>query len=158
MQTTRRGITSYGPRVVILLAALYLASCSQTTAPVVLIGVDGFEWDVALPLIRAGRMPTLEGLMRRGTFGELSTQAPAKSPVIWTTVVTGKEPPKHGILDFTRFNENGERVLYTSADRTTKALWNILSEAGQSISVIGWWNTFPVEAVFQLGKQARDGH
>ena len=147
MQTTRRGITSYGPRVVILLAALYLASCSQTTAPVVLIGVDGFEWDVALPLIRAGRMPTLERLMRRGTFGELSTQAPAKSPVIWTTVVTGKEPPKHGILDFTRFNENGERVLYTSADRTTKALWNILSEAGQSISVIGWWNTFPVEAV-----------
>jgi hypothetical protein len=115
--------------------------------PVVLIGVDGLEWNVVLPLIRSGRMPALENLMQRGTFGMLSTHAPAKSPVVWTTVATGKRPSAHGILDFTRRAPNGEVVLYSSTDRTTKALWNILSDAGLNTSVIGWWATYPVEPI-----------
>jgi hypothetical protein len=115
--------------------------------PVVLIGVDGLEWDVVLPLVRSGRMPELESLMRRGTFGTLSTHAPAKSPVIWTTVATGKPPAAHGILDFTRRAPDGQVVLYSSTDRTTKALWNILDDAGLTTSVIGWWATYPVESI-----------
>lgn len=126
---------------------LCLISCSPAKDPVVLIGVDGLEWDVALPLIRQGRLPTLEDLMRRGSFGMLSTRAPAKSPVIWTTVVTGKNPSKHGILDFTRLGADGERVLYSSTDRRTKAVWNILTDAGERSAVVGWWNTFPVERI-----------
>jgi hypothetical protein len=128
-------------------AVVCLMSCSPAKGPVVVIGVDGLEWDVALPLIRQGRMPTLEELMRRGSFGMLSTRAPAKSPVIWTTVVTGKNPSKHGILDFTRLEANGERVLYSSTDRRTKAVWNIFTDAGESSTVVGWWNTFPVEII-----------
>jgi arylsulfatase A-like enzyme len=136
----------------ILVAALCVAvslfsSCSSREGPIAIIGVDGLEWDVALPLIRQGRMPTIEGLMRRGSFGLLSTQSPAKSPRIWTTVVTGKAPSKHGILDFTRPGANGYQVEYTSNDRTTKALWNIFTDAGKRSVVLGWWNTFPVEAI-----------
>ena len=123
------------------------SSCAKPVGPVAIIGVDGMGWDVALPLIRQGRMPTLEGLMKRGSFGRLSTYTPAKSPVVWTTVVTGKTPAKHGILDFTRRTESGERVLYSNSDRKTKALWNIFTDAGQRSAVIGWWNTFPVEAI-----------
>lgn len=92
-------------------------------------------------------MPTLEGLMRRGSFGLLTTRSPAKSPVIWTSVVTGKNSDKHGIRDFTRVEESGERVLYRSTDRTAKALWNILTDAEQSSVVLGWWTTFPVEEI-----------
>jgi hypothetical protein len=137
--------------------ALSLLACSppaeeqpamtEPVGPVVLIGVDGLEWDVVLPLLREGRLPALEGLMRRGSFGTLSTLVPTKSPLIWTTVATGKVPSKHGILDFARAGVGGEWELYSSADRTTKALWNILSDAGQSSVVVGWWNTFPVEAI-----------
>ncbi len=135
------------PGVAFVAAVLFLISCSPAEEPVVVIGVDGLEWDVALPLIRQGRLPTLERLMCQGTFGILSTRAPAKSPVIWTTVVTGKNPSKHGILDFTRLEADGERVLYSSTDRRTKAVWNILTDAGESSTVIGWWNTFPVEDI-----------
>ncbi len=134
------------------LVALALTSCSRghdegVTDPVVVIGLDGLEWDVALPLLRAGRMPALEGLMERGCYGLLSTQAPAKSPLIWTTVATGKSPAEHGILDFTRTDGNGDRTLYSSADRTTKALWNILGDYGRTSVVLGWWTTFPVEEI-----------
>jgi hypothetical protein len=134
--------------VVALCAVVSLfSSCSNHEGPIAIIGVDGLEWDVALPLIRQGRMPTIEGLMRRGSFGLLSTQSPAKSPRIWTTVVTGKAPAKHGILDFTRPGPNGYQVEYTSNDRTAKALWNIFTDAGKRSVVLGWWNTFPVEAI-----------
>ena len=114
---------------------------------VLIIGVDGLEWDLVLKLIRDGRMPHLEGLMRRGTFGMLETYAPAKSPVIWTTIATGKQPEKHGILDFVKPGKGGRQALYTSRDRKTKALWNILTDAGRRMTVIGWWNTFPVEEI-----------
>ena len=122
----------------IVAALLCLGSCSPSPGPVAVIGLDGLEWDVVLPLLREGRMPTLEGLMREGSFGRLSTRAPARSPVIWTTVVTGKEPGGHGILGFTRPDGSGGRRLYTSADRTTKALWNILGDHDQRSIVLGW--------------------
>jgi len=114
---------------------------------ILVIGVDGLEWNVVLPLIRAGRMPNLEKLMERGSFGKLRTLAPTKSPVIWTTIATGFGPEGHGILDFMRPGAGGKKVLYTSRDRKTKALWNILTDAGRTMDVIGWWNTFPTEAI-----------
>lgn len=136
-----------GFAVTLMVVVLASMSCSPGTGPVMVIGVDGLDWGVVLPLIRDGRMPTLEGLMKRGSFGTLSTQTPAKSPVVWTTVATGKKPSGHGILDFSRVATNGERVLYSSTDRTTKALWNILTDSGQSTAVVGWWTTYPVEPI-----------
>lgn len=112
---------------------------------IILIGIDGLEWNVILPLLREGKMPNLARLMTEGVFGELETYAPAKSPVIWTTVATGKPPESHGILDFMISESPGTRRFYTSRDRRCKAIWNILSEFGRSADVIGWWNTFPVD-------------
>ncbi|MBX3394844.1 MAG: alkaline phosphatase family protein [Phycisphaerae bacterium] len=112
---------------------------------ILLIGIDGLEWNVILPLLREGKMPNLARLMADGVFGELETYAPAKSPVIWTTVATGKPPENHGILDFMISESPGTRRFYNSRDRRCKAIWNILSEFGRRVDVIGWWNTFPVD-------------
>lgn len=120
----------------------------RRTHPVLLvIGVDGLEWNVALPLIQSGKMPNLESLMRRGIFGKLQTIAPAKSPVIWTSIATGKVPEKHGIRDFFKVFPNGAREFFNSRDRKAKAIWNIVSDAGRRAVVIGWWNTFPVDPI-----------
>ena len=76
-----------------LLAVLCLCGCgaSERPAPVLVVGVDGFEWDVALPLLASGRMPHLAGLMQRGAYGLLETSQPTFSPILWTTIATGKE-------------------------------------------------------------------
>lgn len=116
--------------------------------PILLIGADGLEWSVVLPMIREGRLPVLAGLMERGAYGRLETMDPTISPVIWTTVATGKGPEKHGIRHFIK-NKDGEDgpKLYTNQDRTTKALWNIFSDYGRRVYSIGWWMTFPAERV-----------
>jgi len=114
----------------------------------VVFAVDGLEWRVVLPLLRAGEMPNLEALMGAGTFGFLETIEPTLSPVVWTTIATGKGPDEHGIHHFVRREgEDGELTLYDNRDRRTKAIWNIASEAGRRVAVLGWWLTFPVERV-----------
>jgi predicted AlkP superfamily pyrophosphatase or phosphodiesterase len=116
-------------------------------APVVLVGVDGLEWEVMLPMIAAGRLPNIEGLMQRGWYGYLLTFKPTRSPLVWTSVATGKSPLNHGIVGFARRSEDGSLSLYDSTDRTTKALWNIVSDQAMRVHSVGWWMTYPVEGV-----------
>jgi predicted AlkP superfamily phosphohydrolase/phosphomutase len=112
------------------------------------MAVDGLEWDLVLPMVEAGELPELRQLMERGRFGLLSTSRPTFSPIIWTSIATGKPREDHGILGFSKKLE-GERKrrLYNSLDRKTKAFWDILSDFGRSVAVVGWWMTYPVEEV-----------
>jgi len=116
---------------------------------VLLIGVDGMEWDVVLELVHAGYMPALGALMARGIYGELASFRPTQSPIIWTSIATGDVARKHGIRGFVKPRRPGDQGLrlYSSRDRRRKAFWNILSERGKRVDVVGWWNTYPVEPV-----------
>jgi hypothetical protein len=138
-------------RVLVAAALVSLAlvpfACRESPPPpVVLIGVDGLDWRVVLDLQREGRMPVLSRLMEEGTFGYLKTLKHTVSPVIWTTVATGKGPKEHGIRGFTK-GGSGPVQLFSNRDRTTKALWNIFSDAGHTVHSVGWWMTFPAEPI-----------
>jgi hypothetical protein len=109
--------------------------------------MDGVEWEVLIPLLRQNRLPALAEMMRGGRYGYLRSFAPTESPAIWTSVATGKTPDKHGILEFTYSVDGGHLRLYKSTDRRTKAIWNIASDYGKRVCVVGWWMTYPVEPV-----------
>jgi hypothetical protein len=42
--------------------------------------------------------------------------------------------------------DDGQR-FYTSGHRATKAFWNILSDYNRNVDVLGWWMTYPAEAI-----------
>ncbi len=115
--------------------------------PLIVIGLDGLEWSVVVEMLDKDHLPNLARVMRAGTFGKLETIRPTSSPIIWTTIATGKRGEEHGITDFTRTSDDGETILLTNADRQTKALWNILSEFDRRVAIVGWWMTYPVEPV-----------
>lgn len=124
------------------------AEAGRNPAPVLLIGVDGFEWNVVLRMIHDGHLPQIRQLMQKGSYGFLQTLSPTTSPALWTTIATGKTPAKHGIRHFIHRAKNGEPPrLFTSHDRKTKAFWNILSDFNRSVYTVGWWITFPSEPV-----------
>ena len=100
-----------------------------------------------VPWLKAGDLPHLAALMERGAYGTLRTFEPTSSPVIWTTIATGKPPRQHGIRNFARRDDEGNLQLYTNADRRTKALWNILTDHGRTTTCIGWWMTWPVDEI-----------
>jgi tetratricopeptide (TPR) repeat protein len=126
------------------------AAAPEEDAPgrILLVGLDGADWNLIDPLVRAGRLPHLDSLIRSGVRAKLQTISPMLSPVLWTSIATGVLPPRHGILDFVAGTEReGERVPVASTQRKVKAFWNILSERGLDVGVVGWWATFPAERV-----------
>jgi len=123
---------------------------SQPTGDrVLLIGVDGASWNVMRPLMASGRLPTFSRLVAEGWSGTLRSLEPMVSPLIWTSIATGKTPEKHGIHGFLGPARDGgpREVPVTSNMRRTEALWTILGRYGRRVNVVGWYVTWPVEAV-----------
>jgi len=57
---------------------------------VLLIGWDAADWKIINPLIDAGHMPALERLISGGVMGNMTTLEPPFSPMLWTSIATGK--------------------------------------------------------------------
>ncbi|MCC6660448.1 MAG: alkaline phosphatase family protein [Phycisphaerales bacterium] len=120
----------------------------ERTAPrILIVGWDAADWKIIDPLLAAGRTPHLAGLIARGVRGDLSTLQPMLSPLLWTSIATGKTPDKHGILNFVEPEPAGGLRVATSTTRRVKALWNILTQAGRRTDVVGWYATHPAEPI-----------
>ena len=50
-------------------------------------------------------------------------------------------------MHFAYPGEDGKNTLYLSSDRKVHALWNIVSDAGLSVGVVNFWNTYPPEVI-----------
>ncbi|HUF61509.1 MAG TPA: alkaline phosphatase family protein [Verrucomicrobiales bacterium] len=113
-----------------------------------LIGWDAADWKAITPLLDAGKMPNLERLVNEGVMGNLATLHPPLSPMLWTSIATGKRPYKHGIYGFSEPDPatGGIRPI-TNLSRKTKALWNILSQNNLRSNVVGWWPSHPAEPI-----------
>jgi predicted AlkP superfamily phosphohydrolase/phosphomutase len=75
-----------------------------------LIGWDGADWDVINPLLDSGKMPNLENLVNHGVIGDLATLYPELSPMLWTSIATGKRAYKHGIYGFSEPTPDGRSI------------------------------------------------
>src|SRR5579872_3447330 len=115
---------------------------------VLLIGWDAADWKVANPLLDAGLMPTLEGMISEGVMGNIATLQPILSPMLWNSIATGKRPHKHGIHGFMEPDPHtgGIRPV-SSTSRKVKALWNILTQRGYKTHVLGWFAGHPAEPI-----------
>ena len=115
---------------------------------VLLIGWDAADWKVIHPLMDAGKMPTLQNLISNGVMGNMATLFPPLSPMLWTTIATGKRPHKHGIYGFTEPTPDRKAVQpMTIVSRKCKAIWNILNQHQKRSVVVGWWPSNPAEPI-----------
>lgn len=112
----------------------------------VLIGWDAADWQMIQPLVDNGDMPSLKSIMDKGVSGNISTLQPPLSPMLWTSIATGKRAYDHGITGFAEFNSDKNNVEPIRATkRKCKTFWNILNEAGLKTNVINWWPSHPAE-------------
>ena len=118
------------------------------TEKVLLIGWDAADWKIITPLMDSGEMPNLARLVDRGVMGNLSTLNPVLSPMLWTSIATGKRPYKHGIHGFSEPDPDSGAVRpISSLSRKCRAIWNMLQTQGKKSNVIGWWPSNPVEPI-----------
>jgi len=130
------------------LVPLLLSGCSEK-APgrALLVGIDGASMRVVAPMLEAGSLPNLAALARSGVHGTIRSQFPIDSPPVWNSIVTGVSPKHHGIPSFAYKDDAGEKRLFLSTHRKVPAVWNILSQAGFSVGVVNFWNTYPPDRV-----------
>lgn len=115
---------------------------------VVLIGWDAADWEIIDPLLAQGKLPALARLIKDGVKGNMSTMNPPYSPMLWTSVATGKTPDKHGVLGFIEIDPENQLVRpVTVAQRKVRAIWNIFHNQGMKSNLIGWWPSHPAEPI-----------
>jgi predicted AlkP superfamily phosphohydrolase/phosphomutase/Flp pilus assembly protein TadD len=133
----------------VLALALALGACDRTpSGRVLVLALDGVDPEIVDLLMAEGKLPSFAKLRQHGAYAPLLSEEPLLSPVVWTTIATGKTPDQHGIGHFMARQEGtGEEIPATSRMRRVRALWNVLSDAGRSVAVVGWWATWPAETV-----------
>lgn len=113
-----------------------------------LVGWDAADWQVIDPLIKGGKMPVLASLVSSGIRSDLFTLEPKLSPLLWTTIATGRTPDRHGIANFVEPKPDGSGLrVASSTSRKVKALWNIASQSGLRSQVTGWYASHPAEPI-----------
>ncbi|MCU0433200.1 MAG: alkaline phosphatase family protein [Bacteroidia bacterium] len=121
---------------------------SRKAKRVILLGWDAADWKMIHPLLDAGYMPALQQLIDNGVIGNIATLDPPLSPMLWTSIATGKTADKHGILGFVEPDPNTGNIRpSTVTSRKVKALWNILQQNNIKSHVVGWWPSHPAEPI-----------
>ena len=113
---------------------------------VLLVVWDGADRKVLNPLLDAGLMPALDGLINDGVIGDLATLEPMLPPIVKASLVTGVRADRHRVLGHVEPDGAAEGVRpTTSTSRRAKAVWDLLSENGKRCHVIGW--PHPAESI-----------
>lgn len=115
---------------------------------VLLLGWDAADWKVIEPLMEKGAMPTLKKFLSEGVSGNIATLQPVLSPMLWTSIATGKRAWQHGIHGFVEPTADGTQLRpMNGSSRKVKAVWNILNQNGLKSNVVGWWPSHPAEPI-----------
>ncbi|MCF7890555.1 alkaline phosphatase family protein [Candidatus Bipolaricaulota bacterium] len=113
-----------------------------------IFGLDGATFDLLDPWFDQGELPFLEKIVSEGVRGEMTSTIPPLTGPAWSTFQTGVNPGKHGVFDWGSSGEEtyGEGMV-DSTSIETKTLWEIASEAGKKVGVIGVPVTYPPRKV-----------
>jgi len=145
---------------------------SSSATKLLLIAIDGLSFPLLQKWFAMGDLPFLERLMEGGCYGLLKPFTPSNSAVIWTSIITGMNPRKHGIDSFIYYKV-GERIVRKTAIKKMlkcgirplfrwlqkkkyirdvpfslsmvqqKMLWELFAQEDRSVGVINWWYSWP---------------
>jgi predicted AlkP superfamily phosphohydrolase/phosphomutase len=130
-------------------------TANEKRRQLLVIGLDGVTWKVLKPLVERGVMPNLRRFMETGYHSTLLSTMPPVSAPAWTTFITGKNPGKHGILQFVNLKagkeagEPGVEVfpggfsVVNARSIQGPTLWEHLGQAGLRVGIVNVPMTYP---------------
>lgn len=120
----------------------------MSTKKVLIIGFDGATFDLIDLWVKEGRLPAIAKCMDNGTRSILLSTPLSNSAQAWSTMVTGKNPGKHGIFDFFERKPDSYDVRFVNASfRKGKSLWEIISDFGKRVIVMNVPMSYPPSKV-----------
>ena len=130
---------------------------------------DGASLDVISPAVAAGRLPNIARIFDQGAVLHLATLRPTQAEPVWSAIATGRYPIYNGVRSAVIYRALGGTPIQllpdycfaqalvtfgflteepqTATDLLARPIWNILSDRGASVGVIGWPLTHPAPVV-----------
>lgn len=146
---------------VCLLVPLFVSQTQGGVRPrVVLIGVNGMEWDILRPLLLQNKLPNLASVIQKGVYGKLQTVSAPNCPRVYCTMFTSTKPEEHGVTGFLVGGITANTNMLKQ-----EPFWSILSKKGVTIGMANVPATFPVlpvngymvSGMLTRGKNCEDG-
>ncbi len=117
----------------------------------IVLGLDGATFDVLQPRVAQGQMPNLAALLEEGVWGGLQSTIPPFSAQAWVSMATGKNPARHGVVDFwersPELTPEQHRRFVTANSIRAETLWQIAGRHGLQVGVANVPVTYPPSAV-----------
>ncbi len=114
---------------------------------VLVVGVDSVPLDLILPWASSGHLPAFAKIFASGAYGDLYSRIPV-TPVAWSSIYTGKNPGKHGIIGFRNHVPNTyEETSVNSTLRDARDVWEIAGSHDKKVIVVNTPLTYPPRRV-----------
>jgi predicted AlkP superfamily phosphohydrolase/phosphomutase len=112
----------------------------QKHVKLMIIGLDGATWTVIDPLIKAGLMKNLGGIIEKSAKGILNSIIPPVTGPAWPVLATGLNPGRLGTYDFYNRANLIDSNLYPVRSRMIrgKTFWDSLSNKGFRIGIFNY--------------------
>ena len=114
---------------------------------VLALGIDGADYELVSSLLGEGKLPTVAELAGRGCFGPLRSTVPAVTPTAWSSFLTGLNPGRHGIFNFSANPNRGRHRLESAATRGGRPFWHALGDAGLRSAFVTVPFTYPPDPI-----------
>lgn len=158
----KKPITPDEEKKLLELTTPLLGSPSKTSKPrVVILGMDGLDFQYLDPLIKEGKVPNFKKVMEEGAKGVLLSMVPPNSAGAWPALVTGCHPGKTNLLNFRTYDPVSRKIVLTDGRYLRKpALWDILGTYGKKSVAINEPMSYPphqIEGVMVCGLITPEG-
>ncbi len=115
---------------------------------VLVLGLDCAPPELVFQRFR-DELPNLRQLVAQGAYGRIRSVHPPITVPAWTSMFSGKTPGELGLYGFRhrKLGSYHEKYLAFSNRVRAKRIWEVLSEHGKKVVVLGVPQTFPVRPV-----------
>ena len=109
-----------------------------------IVGIDGATFDIIRPMVAEGELPHIARILREGVSANLESETPPITPPAWTSMMTGVNPGRHGIIHFIRRRLGSyDCELNDSRSYAGKDLLSLLARRHWKVGALNVPMTFP---------------
>jgi predicted AlkP superfamily phosphohydrolase/phosphomutase len=113
-----------------------------------MVGWDGADWKVLRPMLDAGELPHLAGMIERGAHGDCLSTVPSHSWCAWPSFMTALNPAGHGVFDILEHKPGVSRRLpVTYRSIKARTIFDDFTEAGKTSLALNIPLTFPTPEI-----------
>lgn len=108
----------------------------------IIIGLDGVPYPMLKKFAKTGIMPNTGKVIENGFFTPMQSTIPEISSVAWSSIITGRNPGRHGIFGFTDLFPSSYKMRFPNfRDLKLPPFWDMWKKKSVIINVP---STYPV--------------